>query len=218
MIRALDPDPPRQSGPPRHGLGVHAVARDSHPLVVMAARLARKRIAVLATDGVEQTELEAPIRALIAERARVEIIAPDGKDTIQAWDATDWGDTFEVDRALSEAVPADYDGLVVPGGVQGPDRLRGNPDAVALVRGFVDEGLPVSAICHGPWLLVEAGRAAGRRLTSYPSIRTDLTNAGATWVDEPVVVDENLVTSRSPEDMESFLRATVASMQDRPPG
>jgi protease I len=182
----------------------------------MAARLERKRVAVLATDGFEQAELDSPIRAFIAERCRVDIVAPDGKDTIRGWLTDHWGDAFPVDCVLSQADSAAYDGLVLPGGPKSPDRLRSNTDAVAFIRSFVESGRLVAAISTAPSLLIEAGAAHGRRLTSAPSSRSDLEKARAKWVDEPVVQDGNLVTCRGPEMMEAFLRATISAMQDRP--
>lgn len=163
-----------------------------------------RRIAILAADGVEKVELEQPRDALQQAGARIDIVSLKD-DEIQArnHDLEPAG-TINVDRKVSDASPADYDGLVLPGGTVNPDKLRADESAVAFVRDFVDSGKPVAAICHGPWTLVEAGVVAGRRLTSYPSIRTDLRNAGARVVDEEVVVDKNLITSRSPKDLPVF--------------
>lgn len=165
--------------------------------------LGNKRIAFLATDGVEQIELVEPKKALEKAGASVDVIAPKS-GSIRAWDHTDWGDSIHVDRQLDQAEPSDYDALVVPGGVASPDRLRMNPKAVEFVSEFASSGKPIASICHGPWLLVEAGEAAGRRMTSWPSLRTDIRNAGGEWVDEPVVTDGNLTTSRKPDDIPAF--------------
>jgi len=162
-----------------------------------------RTIAILATDGFEQSELIEPKRALEEAGATVHVIAPKG-GTIRGWDETDWGAEVAVDLALGQARPETYDGLVLPGGQINPDKLRLEPEAVAFVRAFFEAGKPVGAICHGPWLLVEADVARGRRVTSYPSIRTDLKNAGAEWVDQEVVVDQGLVTSRKPDDLPAF--------------
>lgn len=162
-----------------------------------------KRIAILATEGFEQSELEKPRAALDAAGAKTEVISP-GDGQIRGWDGDDFGDAVDVDLTLDEADPADYDGLLLPGGVMNPDKLRMEPKAVEFVRAFFAEGKPVAAICHGPQLLIEADVVRGRKLTSYSSIKKDLTNAGATWVDEEVVVDNGLVTSRKPDDIPAF--------------
>jgi len=169
----------------------------------MKKALAGKRIAVLATDGFEQSELLQPRRALDAAGAVTEVIAPK-TGAIRGWDEKDWGEEVEVDVSLRRAKPEDYDGLLLPGGVMNPDRLRTDPLAVEFVRRFFEAGKPVAAICHGPQLLIEAGVVQDRRLTSFPSLRTDLRNAGARWVDEVVVVDRGLVTSRQPADIPRF--------------
>lgn len=163
-----------------------------------------KRIAILATDGVEKVELEQPRDALQEAGAKVDIVSlQSGEIEARNHDLEPAG-TIRVDRTVSDAAAADYDGLVLPGGTVNPDKLRADQSAVSFVRDFVDSGKPVAAICHGPWTLVEAGVVAGRKLTSYPSIRTDLRNAGARVVDEEVVVDGNLITSRSPRDLSAF--------------
>ena len=166
------------------------------------------RVAILVTDGFEQVELIEPRTALDAAGAKTSIVSPkDGE--VRGWNHTEWGDRFPVDRALAGADPAEFDALLLPGGVINPDKLRITPEAVAFVRSFLDAGKPVAAICHGPWLVLEAGGADGRRLTSWPSLRTDLQNAGAEWVDEEVVVDRNVVTSRKPDDIPAFNRETI---------
>jgi protease I len=169
----------------------------------MAQQLSGKKIAILATDGVEQSELIQPQRALKGAGATVHVVSPKS-GSIRGWDETDWGDEVPVDVELSEARPEDYDGLVLPGGQINPDSLRLELAAVQFVRAFFEAGKPVGAICHGPWLLVEADVARGRTLTSYASIKTDLKNAGANWVDREVVVDQGLVTSRNPGDLDAF--------------
>ena len=169
----------------------------------MAQDLSSKKIAILATDGFEQSELIQPQRALEEAGAKVHVVSPKS-GAIRGWKEKDWGDEVEVDVELGQARPDDYDGLVLPGGQINPDKLRLEPEAVDFVRAFFEAGKPVGAICHGPWLLAEADVARGRTLTSYASIRTDLRNAGAKWVDREVVVDQGLVTSRNPGDLDAF--------------
>jgi len=167
-------------------------------------RLQGKKIAFLtANEGVEQVELTEPLDAVRAAGAETELLAPEAGQ-VQAFNHLDKGDTFEVDRAVGEADAGDYDGLVLPGGVANPDQLRSKPEALEFVRGFFEAGKPVGVICHGPWTLIDAGVAEGRTLTSWPSLQTDLRNAGANWVDEEVHVDQGLVSSRKPEDLEAF--------------
>lgn len=167
-----------------------------------------KRIAILVTDGFEQSELQQPREALDEAGAQTEIVSPQ-KEEVTAWDEDDFGDSFEVDVKLEDANAGDYDALLLPGGVMNPDKLRMNEQAVAFVRSFFDAGKPVAAICHGPQMLIEADVVRGRRLTSYPSLRTDLRNAGADWVDEAVVTDNGLVTSRKPDDIPAFNRKMI---------
>jgi protease I len=169
----------------------------------MGNELEGKRIAILATDGVEQVELTEPRRALEEAGAEIELLSLE-QGEFQGFDHLDKGQTFHADKAVSTADPTDYDGLVLPGGVANPDFLRANEDAVRFVRTFFEQGKPVGAICHGPWMLVEAGVVDGRKVTSWPSIKTDLVNAGAQWVDEEVVADRGLVTSRKPDDLPAF--------------
>lgn len=178
----------------------------------MAADLQGRRVAILAADGVERVELEQPREALDRAGARTEILSV-GEGEIRARDNDlDPAGTFSVDGLVAEASVADYDALVLPGGTVNPDQLRVDEDAVVFVRDFVESGKPVAAICHGPWTLIEAGVATGRTLTSFPSIRTDLRNAGANVVDQEVVVDKNLITSRSPEDLPAFSDALVSQL------
>jgi deglycase len=170
----------------------------------MAEPLQGKKIAFLmANEGVEQVELTEPLEAVRAAGGEAELLAPKAGE-IQAFNHLDKGETFEADRTVSDASPDEYDGLVLPGGVANPDQLRVKEEAVAFVRSFFEAGKPVGAICHAPWTLIEADVVRGRTVTSWPSLRTDLRNAGAEWVDEEVHVDEGLVTSRKPDDLEAF--------------
>jgi deglycase len=170
----------------------------------MSDELQGKRIAILvANEGVEEVELTSPRDALRDAGASVELIAPEGGE-VQAFNHLDKGDTFSPDKAVADADPGDYDGLVLPGGVANPDQLRTDAAAVRFVRAFFEAGKPVGAICHGPWTLIDAEVVEGRTLTSWPSLRTDLRNAGAEWVDEEVHVDQGLVSSRKPDDLEAF--------------
>lgn len=174
----------------------------------METSMKGRRIAILATDGVEQSELEEPRRALDAAGAITHLIAPNG-ESIQAMNHEDKGCRLPVDRQLSEVRPADYDALLLPGGLANPDRLRLDADAVQFVREFMLGDKPVAAICHGAWMLVEAGAVAGRTLTSWPSLQTDIRNAGGAWVDESVHVDDRLITSRKPGDLPAFCATIV---------
>ena len=174
----------------------------------MADKLGGKRVAFLAAKGVEQVELTEPWRAVEAAGGEPELISLE-EGQVQAFDHLENADIFEVDRAVSDADAADYDGLVLPGGVANPDFLRADEDAVKFVRAFFEAGKPVAAICHGPWMLVEADVVRGRTVTSYPAIKTDLRNAGGDWVDEEVVVDAGLVTSRKPDDLPAFCEKLV---------
>jgi protease I len=182
----------------------------------MSNQLQGRRIAFLAADGVEKVELEQPRDALQQLGAQTELLSlKTGEIQARNHDLEPAG-TFQVDRAVSDTSVDEYDGLVLPGGTVNPDKLRLDAGAVAFVREFVDSGKPVAAICHGPWTLVEAGVTAGRKLTSYPSIRTDLRNAGARVVDEEVVVDGNLITSRSPKDLPAFCETLVKHLTKAP--
>ena len=174
----------------------------------MANSLNGRTIAMLATDGVEQVELTGPQQALRDAGARVVVVSPK-TGNIQGMNKAEKGDSIKVDQGLADAMGATFDGLVLPGGVANPDTLRTDQQAVAFVQKFVQSGKPVAAICHGPWTLIEAGGVRGRRLTSWPSLRTDLQNAGAEWVDEQVVRDGTLVTSRKPDDLPAFNKTIV---------
>ena len=175
----------------------------------MPDTLAGKTIAILATDGFEQAELEKPKKALENAGATTQVVSPNDKK-IRGWDVKDWGREVDVNVQLKSADPAKYDALLLPGGVQNPDKLRMNPDAVRFVKSFFDQGKPVAAICHGPWMLVETGAARGRTLTSWPSLKTDIQNAGGTWVDEEVILSKDVVTSRNPDDIPAFNREMIA--------
>ncbi|MEW6167816.1 MAG: type 1 glutamine amidotransferase domain-containing protein [Pseudomonadota bacterium] len=169
----------------------------------MAGKLEGKRVAILATDGFEQSELIEPKRALEEAGADTDVIAPK-EGRIRGWNVKNWGDEVEVNTLVADADTSDYDALLLPGGVMNPDRLRMNADAVRFAKSFFDAGKPVAAICHGPWMLVEAGVVGGRRMTSWPSLQTDIRNAGGEWVDAEVVTDRGLVTSRKPDDLPAF--------------
>lgn len=171
----------------------------------MAARnLEGKRIAIVVEKGFEQVELTSPKQALEDAGARADVVSPVEGDTVRGWDRTDWGDEVPVDVRLDDADPADFDALLLPGGVMNPDHLRVNEAARRFVRAFFEEGKPVAAICHGPWTLIDAEVVEGRVMTSYHTLRKDLENAGARWVDREVVADRNLVTSRNPNDLPAF--------------
>lgn len=172
------------------------------------------KVAVLVTDGFEQSELVEPRRALREAGAKSMIVSPRQRE-VQAWIHFDKGDRFKVDVSLDAANSEDFDALVLPGGVANPDQLRTQPQAVAFVKAFVDAGKPIAAICHGPWMLIEADAVRGRTITSWPSLKNDLINAGATWVDEEVVVDNGLVSSRKPDDLPAFTRKMVEEFAER---
>jgi len=174
----------------------------------MQAQLNGMKVAILVANGFEQVELTEPREALQGAGAQADIVSPE-KRTVKGWKSTDWGDSFEVDVPLAKARPEDYQALLLPGGVLNPDTLRIDEHAIAFIRHFVGEGKPIAAICHGPWTLIEVGAVSGRMMTSYPSIRSDLRNAGANWVDEPVVVDRGLVTSRNPGDIKAFNKTMI---------
>lgn len=172
------------------------------------ASLQGRKVAVLATDGFEQVELEQPVAALREAGAEVEVVAPKGGE-IQGFNHHDKGDMVSVDRQLSQADAADYDAIMLPGGVINPDQLRLEPKAIAFIRAFAEASKPIAAICHGPWPLINAGAVDGRKMTSWPSLEIDLTNAGAQWVDQEVVVDRGLITSRNPDDLPAFCAKMV---------
>jgi len=174
----------------------------------MSDSLKGKRVAILATEGFEYAELTEPKKALEDAGAETQVVSPkEGK--IKGWNKSDWGDSVSVDVALNSADPNDYDALLLPGGVMNPDKLRMEPGAVQFVKSFFEARKPVAAICHGPWMLVEADVVRGRRLTSWPSLKTDIRNAGGQWTDEEVITDQGLVTSRKPADIPAFNRKII---------
>ena len=179
--------------------------------------IGKSRILILATDGFEQSELEVPLKTLKDAGARVDVVSlKDGE--ITGWDKKDWGSAVKVDRTLEAANPADYDALVLPGGQINPDLLRVEKDAVEFVEAFAGTGKPLAAICHAPWLLIEAGVVAGKRATSYKSIATDMKNAGAKWEDAETVVDGNIITARNPGDLKAFCNAIVEAVENADTG
>ncbi|WP_118973100.1 type 1 glutamine amidotransferase domain-containing protein [Taibaiella koreensis] len=177
------------------------------------AKLSNKKVAILSTHGFEEVELTEPKKALEEAGAKVDIIAPE-KEDIRAWKQKDWGIAVPVDHTLEEANADDYDALMLPGGVMNPDKLRLDKNAVAFAARFFEQGKPIAAICHGPQTLIETGMLKGREMTSYPSLKTDLENAGATWTDREVVVDRGLVTSRKPDDLPAFNRKMIEEIAE----
>ncbi len=171
------------------------------------------KVAVLATDGFEQSELEKPVESLKKENITVHVISPkDGK--IKGWQHTDWGNEVKVDVELDKANPSDYQALVLPGGVMNPDKLRLSKKAISFIKDFVDSKKLIAAICHGPWTLIDAGGVKGKKMTSWPSIKTDLENAGANWVDKEVVRDGNIITSRKPDDIPAFNAEIIKALSE----
>lgn len=174
----------------------------------MSQQLNGKKVAILVANGFEQVELTEPKQALEQAGAQTQIVSPE-QGHVKGWQHTEWGDQFPVDVPLNQANADDYDALLLPGGVMNPDHLRRNQQALQFVRSFFEAGKPVAAICHGPWTLIDAGLVKGRKMTSYESIQSDLKNAGAQWVDQEVVVDQGLVTSRKPDDIPAFNRKMI---------
>lgn len=179
----------------------------------MAKDIKDKKVAILTENGFEEIELTSPMNALEQAGATVHIISPQ-KDKVKAWNHDHWSIELQVDKNLAEANPEDYDMLVLPGGVLNPDKLRLNKDAVSFAQHFLEQGKPVAAICHGPQTLIETGMIDGKTMTSYWSVKTDLTNAGVNWVDREVIVDNGLVTSRSPEDLEAFNKKMIEELSE----
>lgn len=167
-----------------------------------------KKVAILVEDGFEEIEFTKPKEVLESQGANVDVVSPK-KGKVKAWNSTDWGKEYNVDRQLKDVSYDDYDALMLPGGLFNPDKLRSNENAVAFTKSFFEEGKPIAAICHAPWTLIETNALQGRKMTSYPSIKTDLKNAGVKWVNEEVVVDQGLTTSRSPEDLPAFCKKMV---------
>lgn len=181
----------------------------------MAQELRGQKIAILATDGVEQSELTEPWRALDEAGAETTLVSIKSGE-IKAWNHGDWGEMFPVGETVDNVDASQFDALLLPGGVRNPDRLRMDPKAVDFVRDFFEEGKPVASICHGAWMLAEANVLNGRKVTSWPSLQTDLRNAGAQWVDEEVIVDQGLVTSRNPQDLPAFIDKMIEEFQEGP--
>lgn len=171
-------------------------------------KISNTSIAILATDGFEKSELFEPKKQLEQAGATITIVSLEA-GSIKSWDQSDWGESISVDKLIGEVAPAQFDALVLPGGQINPDLLRVNADAVRFVREFHETGKPLAAICHAPWLLIEAGISSGRKLASYPSIATDVKNSGAEWKDQAVVIDDNLITSRNPDDLNEFCAAII---------
>jgi protease I len=191
----------------RHGFSVQRFTEETMTDIKDA------RILIIAANGFEQSELEVPRDRLREAGAKVEIASPDGK-TIRGWKHKDWGTEVSADLSLADAKESDYTALVIPGGVMNPDQLRVNDDAMKLVKDFLASGKVVAAVCHGPWLLVQADALRGRNATSYPSIRKDLENAGAKWADKEVIVDNGIITSRKPDDLEAFSKKIIEEMRE----
>lgn len=175
----------------------------------MAQELQNKKIAILVTDGFEQVEMTKPRQAFDDAGATTHLISPKDK-TVRGWNHYDKAEEFEVDILLNQANPNEYDALLLPGGVANPDALRMNESAVKFIKAFISADKPVAAICHGPWTLIEAEAVQGKKVTSWPSLKTDLKNAGANWVDEETVIDGNILTSRNPDDIPAFIEAAIA--------
>jgi protease I len=177
------------------------------------ANLKDRKVAILTENGFEQVELLSPKQTLEEAGVEVHIVSPQKKE-VRAWDETDWGITISVDKNLEEANPGDYDGLILPGGVLNPDKLRRNKKAVDFIRHFLEASKPLAVICHGPQTMIETGLLRGRKMTSYPAIKTDLINAGVDWVDQEVVVDNGLVSSRSPKDLDAFNKKMLEELAE----
>ena len=180
-------------------------------------KISKAKIIILATDGFEQSELEVPRDKLKEAGAVVHVVAPKSrrdKETIKGWKGKDWGKPVKVDRDLPDASESFYDALVLPGGQINPDLLRGDDEALALIKAFLSSGKPVAAICHAPWLLIEANGVRGRKATGYKTIKTDLVNAGVDWRDEPVVTDQGIITSRNPDDLDAFVAKIIEEVEE----
>jgi protease I len=183
------------------------------PGETQVAEIAGKKIAILATHGFEQSELEVPLKKLREAGATVDVVSPESGE-IKGWDMKDWGNPVKVDKSLGEVSAQDYDAVVLPGGQLNPDYLRVNRDALSFIRDFYSAGKTVAAICHAPWLLIEAGIIKGHRATSYKSIKTDVINAGGHWLDEEVVTDQGLITSRQPSDLDAFAAKIIEEVNE----
>lgn len=176
-------------------------------------KLTGKTIAIITENGFEEVELTSPKEALEKEGAKVDIVSPQ-KEKVKSWDSTDWGKDFTVDKSLDQASSADYDAVLIPGGVINPDHLRRSEKAIDFISDFFEQGKPVAAICHGPQVLIETGKLKGRNVTSFFSVKTDLVNAGANWSDQECVVDQGLVTSRNPDDLPAFNKKLIEEIQE----
>lgn len=179
----------------------------------MNRSIENKKVAIITENGFEEVELTSPMNALEKAGATVHVISPQ-KEKVKAWDHDHWSIEVPVDKTVDDANPADYDMLLIPGGVLNPDKMRMNEKCVAFAKHFMESGKPIAAICHGPQLLIETGTLKGKKMTSYPSLKTDLENAGANWVDKEVVVDNGFVTSRSPKDLEAFNKKIVEELSE----
>jgi len=179
----------------------------------MENQLKNKRVAIVVANGFEEVELTQPLEALKNAGATVDIISPEEK-SVRAWAEKDWGKDYPVDKNIKDVIAQDYDALVLPGGVMNPDHLRTNDRVIAFVTGFFDDSKPIASICHGSWTLIETGELDGRKLTSFKSLKTDLENAGALWVDEEVVTDNGLVTSRTPKDLPAFCKKMIEEIAE----
>lgn len=179
----------------------------------MNRSIENKKVAIITENGFEEVELTSPMNALEKAGATVHVISPQ-KEKVKAWDHDHWSIEVPVDKTVDEANPADYDMLLIPGGVLNPDQMRMNEKCVAFAKHFMESGKPIAAICHGPQLLIETGTLKGKKMTSYPSLKTDLVNAGANWMDKEVVVDNGFVTSRSPKDLEAFNKKIVEELSE----
>jgi protease I len=179
----------------------------------MANELSGKKVAILVADGFEQVEMTEPRRALEEAGAGTDLVSPE-QGQVRGWYFTEWGESFDVDVPLSQATPDDYDAILLPGGLMNPDTLRQNTQAIDFVRSFVDSGKPIASICHGPWMLIEANAVRGRTMTSFPSIKTDMKNAGANWVDQVVCSDNGIVTSRKPDDIPAFNQKMIEEFRE----
>ncbi|MGV3529510.1 MAG: type 1 glutamine amidotransferase domain-containing protein [Flavisolibacter sp.] len=179
----------------------------------MNRSIENKKVAIITENGFEEVELTSPMNALEKAGATVHIISPQ-KEKVKAWDHDHWSIEVPVDKTVDEANPADYDMLLIPGGVLNPDKMRMNEKCVSFAKHFMESGKPIAAICHGPQLLIETGTLKGKKMTSYPSLKTDLVNAGAEWIDKEVVVDNGFVTSRSPKDLEAFNKKIVEELSE----
>jgi protease I len=182
----------------------------------MASELNGKRIAILVADGFEEVELTKPKKALEEAGAATQVVSPAEGKKVKGWATTDWGEEIPIGVALNSADANDYDALLLPGGVMNPDKLRNDPKAIAFVRAFADAGKPIAAICHGPWTLINAEAVRGKTMTSWPTLQTDLRNAGAKWVDQEVVADGNIVTSRKPDDIPAFNKKMIEVFASAP--